>query len=340
MMGKVFQSVLKSYMLSLLVLVVFTVSAIFPPFLSAAENFYYSTDDYSYGSTDDYSYGGETDSAAYGTVYNPIGGSSESKRGLEDVADSAYDNAGGWGLKSALIFSASSAAKEYYRSRDDGNAYDISNVFSFTKIPQFWGGLAGDLTFSMVVAAIAPSIPGGIFVQTLATVGAGFVGYELGSGNIKNTDWLSIGLQTLAATITHLALASLLVGVPFAGLIAAVASIGAALGVAYLIKKMREKSFSSQAVSYEGGSQNEAVDSQMYSYEETMADRNGGSYSKPLTTSLSALVKDRDEAYREYLAAVSSGSNTSEIASLLSRYRECDGQLAAAREQAASAGLR
>lgn len=326
-----FQSVIRSYMLSLLMLVVFTLSAISPPFLSAAENLFYSTDDYSYGVDDE--------KTGHGSVYERIVDSSDDSSGLEDVADSVYDNAGGWGLRSALIFSASSAAKEYYRSRADGNTYDLANVFSFTKIPQFWGGLAGDLTLSMVVAAIAPAIPGGALVQTFATVGAGFVGYELGSGNIKNTDWLSIGLQTLAATLTHVGLSTLLVGVPFAGLIAAVASIGAALGVAYLISKMREKSFTSQAVSYKDDTNRSVGNPDSWS--EEISDVSGNeSYYRGVSKDVSALKIDRDEAYREYLYAVSSGCSSSEIRSLLTKYRESDRQLSAARQQAASDGLR
>ena len=158
---------------------------------------------------------------------------------------SVKGNAGGWGWKSILVAASSAAASEFHASRADGRVYDLNNVFNFVKQPKFWGGLAGDLALTYIVASLAPAIPGGIFVRTLATVAAGFVGFELGSGNIKNTDWLSIGIQSFVATGAYLGTAAIIgaIGLPFAPLIATAASIGAALGAAFLLEKWRGKKY-------------------------------------------------------------------------------------------------
>ncbi len=162
-----------------------------------------------------------------------------------EFSTSVKGNAGGWGWKTLLVAGASAAASEFHASRSQGRVYDLNNVYNFVKQPKFWGGLAGDLALTYIVTALAPAIPGGVFVQTLATVAAGFVGFELGSGNIKNSDWLSIGIQSVVATGTYLGASALVaaIGLPFAPLIATVASIGAALGAAYLLEKWRGKKY-------------------------------------------------------------------------------------------------
>ncbi len=255
---------------------------------------------------------------------------------VSDVADSVYANAGGWGLKSALIFSASSAIKEYYQSRDDGRTYQIGNVFDFLKMSQFWGGLVGDLALTMAVTAIAPAIPGGIFVQTLAIVGAGFVGYELGSGNIAHSDWVSIGFGTLAATVTQIGLSSLLAGLPLAGIIAGVASIGVALGVAYFIGKLRERNA-------DGEGSHEKVRGQHAPTIETLPEGNNGeAFVRNRRSSASDLVsleENRDAAYKRFIKACKAGESSQKLSALLDEYRRWDRALHTAQKFDSRAGV-
>jgi len=262
---------------------------------------------------------------------------------LERAADSVYENAGGWGLKSALIYSASSAVKEYCNSQAEGTEFDSSNVIAFAKHSKFWGGLAGDLSFTMLISSIAPAIPGGIFVQTLAKVGAGFVGFEAGSGNLANTDWFSIGMQTLTATVTHLAITSLFAGLPFVGLIAGVVSIGAALGVAYLIDKYKGKSYlSKSAARGEASKDNDTAfyDSWSFSLEtddNTTNPISNKAIRKTDAQTIQELKACRNKSYELYIEAVRKGKNDGQISHLLEQYRTADYDLRIFKKQALSA---
>ena len=264
---------------------------------------------------------------------------SSSSQGLSGVADSVYANAGGWGIKSALIFSASSAAREYYDSKADGRAYDLSNILSFAKVPEFWGGLAGDLAFSMAVSAIAPAIPGGALIQTFVKVAAGFVGYEVGSGNVSNADWFSIGMQTLAATVTQIGLSTLLVGVPFAGLIAGVASIGAALGVAYLISKLRGDGFFSHAAFYKGSEYEKSTDESTVGGDTIAFDEQSEKIQgRVVVEDVAFLRSERDKAYLAFVRASQSGQSSETVKALLERYQILDNALSQAKENESATG--
>ena len=69
----------------------------------------------------------------------------------------------------------------------------------------FWGGTAGSFVGSMAGTAIASAIPGGAFVKTLFAIGGAAIGWQAGSGNLKNTDWLQLGVTTVGATIGAIA---------------------------------------------------------------------------------------------------------------------------------------
>ena len=233
-----------------------------------------------------------------------------------EFSASVKGNAGGWGWKSLLVAASSAAASEFHASRADGRVYDLNNVFNFVKQPKFWGGLAGDLTLTYIVASLAPAIPGGIFVQTLATVAAGFVGFELGSGNIKNTDWLSIGIQSVVATGAYLGTMALVgaIGLPFAPLIATAASIGAALGAAFLLEKWRGKKYAANERPKEKEEDNKSSGI-LSIFSPSKAKENSVS-SSPVEAK-----KARDEAYLNFIAASRKGDK--ELADMwLRRYQE------------------
>ena len=235
-----------------------------------------------------------------------------------EFSASVKGNSGGWGWKSLIVAATSAAASEFHASRTEGRVYDLNNVYNFVKQPKFWGGLAGDLTLTYIITRLAPAIPGGIFVQTLATVAAGFVGFELGSGNIRNTDWLSIGIQSVVATGAYLGTAALIgaIGLPFAPIIATVASIGAALGAAYLLEKWRGAKYSA----------NERPEKQ-----ETKSSSSGvmsilspskTNPSTPISESDAVATKRaRDEAYMNFIAASQNGDREL-AAQWLQRYQQ------------------
>ena len=69
----------------------------------------------------------------------------------------------------------------------------------------FWGGTAGSFVGSMAGTAIASAIPGGAFVKTLFAIGGAAVGWQAGSGNLKNTDWTKLAATTVGSTIGAIA---------------------------------------------------------------------------------------------------------------------------------------
>ncbi len=70
---------------------------------------------------------------------------------------------------------------------------------------RFWTGTAGSFVGSMaasaLVSGISSAIPGGAFLRTFAAIGGAAVGWQVGSGNLANTDWMQLGATTVGATI-------------------------------------------------------------------------------------------------------------------------------------------
>jgi len=269
----------------------------------------------------------------------PVAAADSSHPFVYDVADNVHEHAGGWGLKSALIFSASGAVREFYDARNGGRTYSLGNAMSFTKQPRFWGGLIGDLSLTMAVTAIAPAIPGGIFVQTFAKVAAGFVGFELGSGNIKNTDWLSIGAQAAVSTAVYLGAMAALgpMGIAFAPVIATVLSIGAALATAYLLDKLRgpkhvgaERPTETASDTTFGGTTGPSI------FGSPAVSGGQTSYGAVNDGSLERRQADRKAAYVEFVAASQRGDRQA-MAEAMQRMRAIDGQLTQSRVGAAGA---
>ena len=152
---------------------------------------------------------------------------------VPDLARKVEDHAGGWGLLTPLILFGSRAVESAY---EDGSV-DWGEAGGFVQSKTFWKGLAGDLTFALVAGSIASAMPGGALLRSFVAISGGFIGWEVGTGNFANTDWVNILGQVVAAGVVQTGLAML--GVP--ALVTTIATIAAAIGTGILIDHIRGK---------------------------------------------------------------------------------------------------
>ncbi len=143
-------------------------------------------------------------------------------------------NGGGWGAATPIIFATTAISQQLIRSQRAGNSFSMQQSLSFLGEKNFWCGLAADLAFTWLVCQLTPMLPIGLFLRTLLNTTAGFVGWEYGSGNIANADWLSIIIQASVATTVFMGAASL--GPAMTTFLA----ISAAIFSAAMLRKARE----------------------------------------------------------------------------------------------------
>ena len=154
---------------------------------------------------------------------------------VDEIISHTESNAGGWGLGTPIILAATSISQQI-ANLQKGEEFSPRACFSFLEQKKFWCGLAVDLALTWTVCHLTPMLPVGLFLRTLINVSAGFIGWEIGSFNLKNTDWLSIALQATAATTAMLVLPASL------GFVATtILAVTAALASAALLKVVRKK---------------------------------------------------------------------------------------------------
>jgi hypothetical protein len=129
--------------------------------------------------------------------------------GLKQKAIGLAKSAGKW---AAFSVGAAYVGNVYGQLADNG--WKISDVNwgmgeggagAMLKEGWFWGGTAGSFVGSMAGTAIASAIPGGAFIKTLFAIGGAAIGWQAGSGNLKNTDWVKLGATTVGSTIGAIA---------------------------------------------------------------------------------------------------------------------------------------
>ncbi|MBI4858734.1 MAG: hypothetical protein HY815_00430 [Candidatus Riflebacteria bacterium] len=129
--------------------------------------------------------------------------------------------AGGWGLLTPALELVTRVVEASQMKGVDSRTR-FAHVTRFATSKKFWGGVAGDLVFTSLAEALTGSMPGGVFLRTTLVCLAGFAGYELGSGNIKETDWGDLILQSVAISAVYCAVSAL--SLPCAGLLATAAA--------------------------------------------------------------------------------------------------------------------
>jgi hypothetical protein len=138
---------------------------------------------------------------------------SPKKGAIANLATSAVK----WAAMSAGITVAANVVSQMAGNGWDPKRIDWQSAIAPLKTPDFWGGTAGSFAVSMV----ASMIPGGAFIKTLASIGGAAIGWQLGTGNLLQTDWMQLGVSTLGATLGTLLGAA--IGGPIGGFIGGVA---------------------------------------------------------------------------------------------------------------------
>lgn len=114
------------------------------------------------------------------------------------AAKNMVKSAAKWALFSTAL-TVSMRAFDQLRENDwDISSIDWSDATAPLKTPEFWGGTAGSFGLSMLASAV---IPGGTWMKTLGAIGGAAVGWQIGSGNLRHTDWAELGASTLGSTI-------------------------------------------------------------------------------------------------------------------------------------------
>jgi hypothetical protein len=114
------------------------------------------------------------------------------------AAKNMVKSAAKWALFSTAL-TVSMRAIDQLRENDwDVSSIDWSDAVAPLKTPEFWGGTAGSFGLSMLASAV---IPGGTWLKTLGAIGGAAVGWQIGSGNLRHTDWGELGASTLGSTI-------------------------------------------------------------------------------------------------------------------------------------------
>lgn len=137
-----------------------------------------------------------------------------------------------WAAFSVGITVASNAIHQLTRNGWDPSRIDWGAAIAPLKTPDFWGGTAGSFGLSMLASAI---VPGGAFLKTFAAIGGAAVGWQLGSGNLFDTDWTELGVTTTGATV------GVLIGTALGGPVGAfLGGIVGNLVSSWLLGKVRE----------------------------------------------------------------------------------------------------
>lgn len=137
-----------------------------------------------------------------------------------------------WAAFSVGITVASNAVQQLAANGWDPARIDWGAAIAPLKTAEFWGGTAGSFGVSMLASAL---IPGGAFVKTFGAIAGAAIGWQLGTGNLFQTDWTELTATTLGSTVGTLIGAAL--GGPIGAFIGGVAGNYAAT---WILGKVRE----------------------------------------------------------------------------------------------------
>lgn len=154
---------------------------------------------------------------------------------LKQQAKTLGMSAAKWAAFSAGMSVATHTITQLTQNGWDVSKVDWSAATAQLKDPHFWGGTAGSFLGSYGASLIASALPGGAFVKTLFAVGGAAVGWQAGSGQLGNTDWVALGAGTLGSTV------GILIGTALGGPIGAfIGGIVGQLAADFILKKIRE----------------------------------------------------------------------------------------------------
>jgi len=103
-----------------------------------------------------------------------------------------------WAAFSAGMVVATDVFNQLRTNGWNVKAIDWAHAIAPLKTANFWGGTAGSFVGSMALTAL---VPGGAFARTLAGIAGAAIGWQVGTGNLFETDWLELGATSVGATI-------------------------------------------------------------------------------------------------------------------------------------------
>ena len=103
-----------------------------------------------------------------------------------------------WAAFSAGMVVATDVFNQLKSNGWNVRAIDWAHAIQPLKTANFWGGTAGSFAGSMLLTAM---VPGGAFARTLAGIAGAAIGWQVGTGNLFETDWMQLGATSVGATI-------------------------------------------------------------------------------------------------------------------------------------------
>lgn len=106
-----------------------------------------------------------------------------------------------WAAFSAGVAVTSRAVESWRRDGSIDWGYATQDLRDWRFYTGTAGSFVGSMAASAAVSGLASAIPGGHWVRALAAVGGAAVGWQVGSGNLSNTDWTQLAVTTVGATV-------------------------------------------------------------------------------------------------------------------------------------------
>jgi hypothetical protein len=149
------------------------------------------------------------------------------------VATSVRANAGGWGLATPLII----AGVGIYKQISEQETFEASDILNRKVL----GGLAGDFLTVAAFNVIAPALPVAPLLRNYFVMFGGFLGWEIGSGNLAEADWVSMLSQAGVATLVQHGIHMLAAtgGLSLGPMATSILAIASAMAVAILLEELR-----------------------------------------------------------------------------------------------------
>lgn len=138
----------------------------------------------------------------------------------------------GYGLVSTSFLRYSAKLLEKH-----GSAEGIQ--FSDMLDRELLGGLIGDVGMVLTMSQLGPLLPVAPAIRETMMVAGGFIGWELGSGHIADTDWLKVSAEVTVATGLRLGLIA--AGLSPAGLPILLISMEGSVLAGRLVDHLRDK---------------------------------------------------------------------------------------------------
>lgn len=155
------------------------------------------------------------------------------QRTVSTIGRGIEHKAGGWGIATPLMI----AAVALYQEATDERDLEAKRLANRTVL----GGLAGDFLMVAGARALVPMLPIPPVMKTALVISAGFLGWEVGSGNLAETDWVGLGAQIATATLlqTTLTAGAAAIGLSLGPVGLTALTIAGTIGVGMLVDKLR-----------------------------------------------------------------------------------------------------